>query len=117
MRALASTQADLAELNDALHDRWINVDELIHEGDVVRIPITTTPDFRPRDSAFRGELRIEPVESLVLTDREQIGSYDLNFIELIAAERNLRFHCNIPIQLEIGLRQLPVTLLLADRES
>jgi tetratricopeptide (TPR) repeat protein len=116
MRALIATQADLSELNDALHDRWLKVDELTQEADVVRIPITTAPDSRPRDSAFRTELRIEPVESVLLADREQIGSYDLSFIELIAADRSLRFHCNIPIELEIRLRQLPVTILLADRE-
>lgn len=116
MEIRASRQDELAELNGALHDRWLKVDELIQEGDVVRIPVTTAPDSRPRDSAFRSELRIEPVESLNLTDREQIGSYDLNFIELIAADPSLKFHCNIPIELEIRLRQLPVTILLADRE-
>lgn len=112
MRVLAATQQDLSELNDALHDRWLDLDGLRHEGYVVRIPLSATPSRRPRDSSFDRELRIEPVEEVVLTDTECIGSYDLNFIEVQEAGCRLRFHFNIPVELEIRLRQLPATLAL-----
>lgn len=99
---------DLAEVNRLLHDCWLDIDRLRHRAEEFEVPLTSSPKSKAKVEDFSRTLRITPVVSVDLEDVEEVGFYDLDFLELAPGQDILRFHCNIPLKLDLRLGSTPL---------
>lgn len=106
---------ELTEVNRLLHDCWLDIDGLSHQSEEFEVPLTSSPKSKAKLEDFSRSLRITPVVSVDLEDVEEVGFYDLDFLELAPGQDILRFHCNIPLKLELQLGSTPLRVTIEGR--
>lgn len=114
MKVSVSEPSDLEAVNSILHDHWCDVDRIERRGESLLLPISGTSRSRPRSADFSKMLVVNPVRAVLIDDREKIGYYDLNHIEIHPDRSLLVLEFNIPIRIEITLGGLPVVLEVLD---
>ncbi len=110
---------------DRIHDRWFDVDRIKYDsGDrMVSIPFWSRPTRRRPGNQVTGQQ--EPFDDLLVVhdadrprieDREEIGTYTFNDIQVLGDELRIRADPNLRITCAIGSLHITVGEDLASTE-
>ena len=103
------TISELAELSDAVHDSWLDVDSIEFDKYVgkVRFRLHELLSLGTKGDAV---LEVDNVTELHLVDTEKVGLYDVCWIEYIPDAKLLVFHTGVPLELEVRISGIDMTL-------
>jgi len=107
----ADSQEALEQIDDVLHDRWFDVDDVRFDeaGRFVQVPFRGQPKGTRRASDAKAlMLEIRHVEQNVLKDTERIRFYDFNRLVFSRDSSTLRIETGIPLGLEMRVARLDV---------
>jgi hypothetical protein len=104
----AESPESLGQINDALHDRWFDVEDVEFNKPARHVRL------RFRDSAKAALnnliLDIGNVDELLLTETEGIGVYDFNRLTFLAPSGTLRVKTGVPLRFEMRVSRVDVTV-------
>lgn len=122
-----TTVIELAEelpvVIDMIHDSWFNANAISYdkESRTLSIPFARESEnreivwrwwFLKRVKRFYTEclLRIHHVDSYVVEDEAQVGTYDFNEIEYNAGLKEIRITTGVPIEMRMTVQQLKISV-------
>ena len=119
----ATTEGQLRMINDLIHDKWFDVDDVEHDESRRRVKVIVLDVFASssisrafRDTGLsekgtRGTLIIDHCRALRIDDTEEIGRYDINRLRYEAAGGTLTLETNTPLGFQLDVDALDVSLV------
>lgn len=118
----------IPEILDLIHDCWFDVDEIEFDRGMAEIVIPFRRRLREHARVVRGiwpfrrreipivraYLRIHHVEDYHLSDTNRVGMYDFNDLEYHERSGRLRITTGIPMDLEVKVRSLQLSVEITD---
>lgn len=104
-----------------IHDRFFYLDELIFnekEKSLVIPYYSDSHDFYFSDShalTLEGRIVINNVKEVKIVDKEKIGRYDFNYIEYVKAKNKLIIWTGFPLQFELIIDKLDITISICEK--
>lgn len=106
----ARNQSDLAQLSAAVHDQFFDLDALPTDRGCDELRIVLYEVGRRRRREWKGELIIRRVIDWDADDRAGIGWCDIGEITFDATDGCLVLRSNFPLELNVRVAELDVTL-------
>lgn len=110
---IISTNNQLPQLLDLVHDHWFNVERIAldKQQKTVSIHLERKKASLAKGSETGIRLLIRNAESLTITDTERVRDYDLNDIKYDSESRSLIITGGIPIRIQIEVTSLHIEVL------
>jgi hypothetical protein len=122
--------AELARISAAIHDRWFDLDGVVHDVKQSEVRLTVYPGRQrgrlptverpPNADALPpaiGELIVRNVVRVTVVDGAEIGWFDVAQLEFDAAAGRVRLSSSVPLDVLIEVRALDVELVRPGPQS
>jgi hypothetical protein len=114
----ATTEAELSELNDLVHDLWLHTDSICFEQQEMRIPLGSGIPrkkwffkYETPAKVYPWTLTVASAVSYAIDDRAGVGSNTITDITFEGSEGQVLLKCGPDCDIVIVVQQLDVALL------